>query len=109
MRLSPLDTEMFRMQTGLAFANLIARRFDAACLWAEKAHRDVPGFLLAATVVAASYALAGRTDEAQRAMGTVRGLDPTLRLGTLDEWLHFHRPEDAALFADGLKKAGMPE
>src|SRR5262249_40556341 len=37
MRLSPLDTEMFRMQTGVAFAHLIARRYDEACLWAEKA------------------------------------------------------------------------
>ena len=108
MRLSPLDTEMFRMQTGMAFAHLIARRFDTACLWAERAHRDVPGFLLAATVIAASCALAGRMTEAQRAMSAVRGLDPTLHLGTLDEWLHFHRPEDAALFADGLRKAGMP-
>jgi len=109
MRLSPLDTEMFRMQTGIAFAHLIAKRFDAACSWAEKAFRDVPSFMLAATAIASSCALSGRMDEARRAMNDVRRLDPNLRLATLDRWLHFQRPEDAALFAEGLHKAGLPE
>jgi TolB-like protein/Tfp pilus assembly protein PilF len=109
MRLSPLDTEMFRMQTGIAFAHFIAGRFDTACQWAEKAHRDVPQFMLAAAAIAASSALAGRMDEARRAMSDVRRLDPALRIAGLDAWLHFNRPEDAALFADGLRKAGLPE
>ena len=90
-------------------AHLIARRFDAACAWAEKSYRDVPIFGMSAAVIAASCALAGRMDEARRAMADVRRLDPALRLATLDAWLPFHRPEDVALFADGLRKAGLPE
>lgn len=109
MRLSPLDIEMFRMQTGIAFAHLIAKRFDQACAWAEKAYREVPSFMLAAAAIAASSALAGRVDDARRAMADVRRLDPSLRLTMLDRWLHFRRSEDAALFADGLRIAGMPE
>jgi TolB-like protein/Flp pilus assembly protein TadD len=109
MRLSPLDTEMFRMQTGVAMAHLIAKRFDVACAWAEKAFRDVPHFVLSATAIAASCALAGRMDEARRAMGDVRRLDPSLRIATLDAWLHFHKSEDGALFAEGLRRAGLPE
>jgi TolB-like protein len=109
MRLSPLDPEMFRMQAGVAMAHLIARRYDAACGWAEKAFRDVPLFVLSPAAIAASCALAGRMDEARRAMGELRRLDPALRLATLDAWLPFSRPEDAALFADGLRKAGLPE
>ncbi len=108
MRLSPLDTEMFRMQSGVAMAHLLAGRFDDACTWAEKAFRDTR-FVLPATTIAASCALAGRMDEAQRAMADVRRLDPTLRLATLDAWLPFHRLEDFKLFADGLRKAGLPE
>ncbi len=42
-------------------------------------------------------------------MADVRQIAPFLRLSTLDRWLHFQRPEDAALFADGLRKAGLPE
>lgn len=109
MRLSPLDVEMFRMHTGVAFAHLIARRFDTACLWAERAYRDVPSFMLAAAAIAASCALTGRLSAAKKAMRDVRRLDPGLRLATLDDMLHFQRPEDAALFADGLRKAGLPE
>jgi hypothetical protein len=39
----------------------------------------------------------------------VRRLAPALRISTLDAWLHFDRPEDAALFAEGLRKAGLPD
>jgi TolB-like protein/Flp pilus assembly protein TadD len=109
MRLSPLDTELFRMQTGVALAHLTAKRFDEACAWAEKAFREVPFFVLAAAAIAASCAQAGRLDEARRAMSDLRRLDSDRRLANLDQWLPFRRPEDAALFADGLRKAGLPD
>src|SRR3546814_17755868 len=80
MRLSPLDPEMVRMQTGTAMAHLLAGRFDTAVSWSEKAYRDLPSFLLAVGIVAASHALAGRTDEAQQAVHHLRQLDPTLRI-----------------------------
>ena len=68
MRLSPLDSEMYRMQCGTALAHLFAGRFDEAAPWAEKALRDLPSFLIAVCIIAASHALAGRMDEARRAM-----------------------------------------
>jgi hypothetical protein len=84
-------------------------RFDIASSWAEKAFRDLPGFLMAVGVIAASHALAGRTDEARRAMDHLRQLDSTLRISTIKDWLPIRRPEDLAAFADGLRKAGLPE
>jgi tetratricopeptide (TPR) repeat protein len=108
IRLSPLDIEMFRMQMGVGMAHLLARRFDAASLWAERSIRVVPTFAMSAAVLAASAALAGRLDQARRTMDDVVSLDPTLRLSTLDAWLPFHRHEDLALFAEGLKLAGLP-
>jgi TolB-like protein len=109
MRLSPLDPEMFRMQAGIALAHLHAGRFDAASSWAEKAFRELPSFLAAVSVVAASHALAGRTGEARRAMDHLRRLDPALRISNLKDWLPIRRPEDLATFAAGLRKAGLPE
>ena len=109
MRLSPLDPEMYRMQAGMAVAHLFAGRFDAASSWAEKAFRDLPSFLMVVSIIAASHALAGRTDEARRAMDHLRQLDPTLRISNLEDWLPIHRPEDLATFADGLRRAGLPE
>src|SRR4029453_9624572 len=85
-RLSPLDPELYRMQAGLAAAHLFAGRFDAASAWAEKAFRELPS-------CAASHALAGRPDEAQRAMKHLRELDPTLRVSNLADWLPIRRPE----------------
>jgi hypothetical protein len=60
-------------------------------------------------IIAASHALAGRTDEAQRAMKHLRQLDPALRTSNLRDWLPIRRPQDLAVFSDGLRKAGLPE
>ncbi|NWB98664.1 winged helix-turn-helix domain-containing protein [Pseudomonas gingeri] len=109
MRLSPLDPELYRMQAGMAVAHLFVERFDTASSLAEKAFRDLPSFLLAAVILAASHALAGRMSDAQNAMAHVRQLDPTLRLSNLTEWLPIQRPENLATLVDGLRKAGLPE
>ncbi len=109
MRLNPLDPETYRMQAGMAMAHLFAGRFDTASSWAAKASRDLPSFLMAVGIVAASHALAGRTDQAQRAMDHLRELDPALRISNLGDWLPIHRPEDLAVFADGLRRAGLSE
>jgi tetratricopeptide (TPR) repeat protein len=109
MRLSPLDPELYRMQAGLAAAHLFAGRFDAASSWAEKAFRELPSFLMVVSVIAASHALAGRPDEAQRAMKHLRELDPALHISNIADWLPIRRPEDLATFEDGLRKAGLPE
>jgi hypothetical protein len=97
------------MQTGVTLAHLIARRFDAASSWAAKAFRNVPILVLPGAVIAASYALAGRMDEALRAMQHLRKLNPALRLASLEKWLPFQRREDLATFAEGLRRAGVPE
>ena len=109
MRLSPLDSEIYRMQAGTAMAHLLAGRFDAASSWAEKAVSDLPSFLIAVGIIAASHALAGRMEEARRAMDHLRQLDPALRISSLQDWLPLHRSADLALFADGLRTAGLPE
>ena len=83
MRLSPLDPEMFRMQAGMALAHLFAGRFDAAVVLGREGLRELPSFLLVVCLLAASHALAGRTEEARRAMHHLRRLDPALRLANL--------------------------
>ncbi len=109
MRLSPLDPEMYRMQAGMAVAHLFAGRFDEASSWAGKSFRDLPSFLMVVAIIAASHALAGRIDEAQRAMRRLRQLDPALHISNLRDWLPIRRAQDLAIFAEGLRKAGLPE
>jgi len=109
MRLSPFDPEIYRMQAGMAAAHLFAGRFDAASSWAEKSLRHLPNFLMVVGLTAASHALAGRTEEAQRAIRHLRQLDPALRISNLGDWLSIRRPKDLAMLADGLRRAGLQE
>lgn len=109
MRLSPVDPELYRMQAGIAMAHLFAGRVDEASDWAERAYRNLPSFLMVVGLIAATSALSGRTDDARHAMDQLCKLDPTLRLSNLKDWLPIHRADDLAIFAEGLRKAGLPE
>ncbi len=109
MRLSPLDPELYRAQAGTALAHLFAGRLDDATSWADKAFRNLPSFVMPVATLAASHALGGRPDEAALAMRRLRELDPALRVSSIRQWLPIRRPEDLAMLADGLRKAGLPE
>jgi TolB-like protein len=109
MRLSPIDPYIFGMQSGIAFAHLFARRYDEASSWAEKALRVQVNWIPALRIAAASYALGARLGEARDAMRRMRQLDPGLRVSNLQEVMPFRRVADLALFAEGLRKAGLPQ
>ena len=61
-------------------------------------------------IAAASHALAGRLAEAQQVMARMLQFDSAVRLSNLEEILPpFRRLADRANYAEGLRKAGMPE
>jgi tetratricopeptide (TPR) repeat protein len=61
-------------------------------------------------VAAASYALAGRLEEARKAVARALELDPDMRLANLKDRIGiFRRSEDYAKYAHALRKAGLPE
>jgi hypothetical protein len=110
MRLSPLDPRAYTWQFITALAHLSAGRYDEAASYAARSLRDQPYYLSPMRVLAASHALAGRLDEAQRTMTRVRQLDPTLRMSNLEDVLPpFRRAEDRARYVEGLRIAGLPE
>jgi TolB-like protein/class 3 adenylate cyclase len=109
MRLSPLDPFNFGMLQGMAFGHFLAGRYNEASTWAEKSlrvHQERPSGL---RLMAASYALAGRMEEARKAMTRARHLDPALRVSKVRDWIHFRRPEDLARYEGALRIAGLPE
>jgi len=110
MRLSPLDPTMARMQAAMADAHFYAERYDEASSWAASALRDVPDHSNALRVSAASNALAGRPEAAERAVARLRQLQPSLSLANLHHSQGpYRRPEDSARYAEGLRQAGLPE
>jgi TolB-like protein len=109
IRLSPLDPSMFSMHGAMAYAHFLAGRYDMASSFAEKATRDNPTFLLAMCISAASNALAGRLEPAQKAMARALERSPDLRASNLINSTPFRRAEDLATFAKGLRNAGLPD
>jgi TolB-like protein len=109
MRLSPLDPLMFGLQHTTGLAHFLAGRYEEALIWESKALRERPGLLPALRLVTASNALAGKLEEAKKALARLLELDPTLRISNLRDYSMVHRPEDFAKYADGLRKAGLPE
>jgi TolB-like protein len=110
MRLSPLDPRLWSWQYFTALAHLFAGRYDEAASWVEASLRDQPNHLATLRVAAASNALAGRLEKAQKLMARVRHLDPALRISNLaDVMSPWRRSEDRNRWVEGLRKAGLPE
>lgn len=109
MRLSPHDIHIFNMQTVVAYAHLVAGRYNEAITWAEMALRERSSHVSALRVLAASCALSGRHEQARKTMARLRELNPALRLSNLMDYIPLRRAEDFGLLADGLRKAGLPE
>jgi TolB-like protein/class 3 adenylate cyclase len=109
MRLSPLDSETYGFQGSTAFAHFFCGRHDEASAWAEKAIRENPNYLPVCGIAAASNAFAGRLEAAKLAMARLRQIDPALRVSNLKNQFPLRRAEDLAKFAEGLRRAGLPE
>ncbi|WP_338699754.1 MULTISPECIES: winged helix-turn-helix domain-containing tetratricopeptide repeat protein [unclassified Bradyrhizobium] len=109
MRLSPLDPSMYSINAAVAYAHFLSGRHDMALSWAEKALRDNPDFLLTICMCAACNALTGRLEPAQKSIARARERNPDLCISNLDDLAPFRRAEDLALFAKGLREAGLPD
>jgi adenylate cyclase len=108
IRLSPLDPLSGYFEAGLALAKLLAGEYEDAWHRADQALRKFPRYAAALRIKAASCGYLGRLDEAREAVNRVLDLQPGL---TVRRWLSLTSfPQDvAALCADGLRRAGLPE
>jgi tetratricopeptide (TPR) repeat protein len=110
MRLSPLDPRVTGMRAGTAHAHFFLGRHDEAASWATMALRDNPDFQPGLRIDAASNAMAGRPDQAQKTVARLRQLNPVLRVSTLKDVLGpYRRAEDLSRYEEGLRLAGLPE
>jgi tetratricopeptide (TPR) repeat protein len=109
MRLSPYDPLIDRMQNAIATAHFFAGRYDEASSHADKVVRSHSHNLPAVRIAAASHALAGRLDEARKAMAHLLELDPSARIAILADQMPIRRPDDLSRLAEGLRMAGLPE
>jgi Flp pilus assembly protein TadD len=99
---------MWSMQGATALAHFCAGRYPEALSWAEAATRQQSrnGTLIA--LVAAISAQMGNISKAREAVRRLQSLDPRGLSSLINEFL-LRRAEDAAKWAEGLRKAGLPE
>ena len=110
MRLSPLDPRVTSMRAGTAFAHFLLGRYAEAATWAAMALQDSPDHQPGLRIAAASNAMAGRPEQAHKAMGRLRQLNPALRVSTLNDVRGpYRRAEDVSRYEEGLRRAGLPE
>jgi len=109
MRLSPQDAQVFVMQFAIGLAHFFAGRFSEALVWAEMAGRAQPDHAPSIALVAASGALVDNRSATGGAILRLRQLMPRLRASVLKDFVPIRRPEHFSLWADGLRKAGLPE
>jgi adenylate cyclase len=109
-RLSPLDPLTNRTRTTTAHAHFFAGRYEEAASWAAMALHEWPDYQTALRIAAASYALAGRREDAQSARERLQKLDPQLRISNLEDELGpYHRTQDIIRYVEGLRAAGLPD
>jgi TolB-like protein len=110
MRLSPLDPRVMAIRSGTAYAHFFLGRYDEAASWAAMALQDNPDYQPGLRIAAASNAMAGRQEQAHKAMARLRQLNPALRVSTLkDVRGPYRRAEDLSRLEEGLRRAGLPE
>jgi TolB-like protein len=107
-RLSPNDPQDFSRQGAMSFAHFVAGNYLEGLACAEAALRIKPNFLFPLLSTAICAALAGRNEQARKAMALIRQIDPTLRISLVSTYQTM-RPEDFVRWKEGLRLAGMLE
>ena len=110
MRLSPLEPAAYVISLGLAFAHLGAGRYAEALPWADRAFRENGG-LPAVRVKLSLCGHLGRRDEASEYLRLLREANPQASVANFMRSSRGlgHSSVYIARFAEGLRKAGLPE
>ena len=109
-RLSPFDPYTFLYAVNIAVAHLVARRFEQAIEWADRALHDQPRLVVAMRVKVVALAHLGRLDDARVEVSRLLAIYPKLTIAGLRESLHYTAaPEIVELVVTGLRLAGLPE
>jgi tetratricopeptide (TPR) repeat protein len=109
MRLNPLGPRMSGMRAGTPYAHFVLGRYDEAASWAAMALQGNPDFQPGLRIAAASNAMAGRPEQAHKAVARLRQLNPALRVSNLKDLVGPWRADDLARYEEGLRRAGLPE
>ena len=109
MRLNPLDRLGRAFTAGIAAAHVVAGRYEQALDWANRTLR-AERYTFALRVKAVACAQLHRIDDTREALSQLLELQPWYTVTRARVFYsRIFGPEIAAVFVDGLRKAGLPE
>ena len=108
IRLSPFDPMNFNCLLGIGNAHFAAARYEEALLWWRKGMLERPDLTWPLRPMAASLALLGRLSEAQEVVRQLRRGYPDITISKIMAIVP-HRGDYVRRYAEGLRKAGLPE
>ena len=110
IRLSPLDINIASTLAGMAHACFFLDRHEEATSWGLKALEQNLQDHIALRILPAAAAYAGMGELAQQTARQLLALDPTFRVSRLKNYLGpYQVTEFPAKYAEGLRRAGLPE
>jgi DNA-binding SARP family transcriptional activator len=108
-QLSPFDPHGYFFDMALMLGHLLRRDFAVAV---ELAHRSIalnPGLTSTYKIALSALGHLGRHDEAAKMRHKLLALDPRFSIAHSVRRTPLQRPQDMALYAAGLRLAGLPE
>jgi len=106
LRLSPFDPMAFNCEMGIGCAHFIAKRYDLATQWQEKALAAKPSAVWIHRTLAPSYAHAGEIGKARASVEELVKEYPEIRIADILQALAFSK-EVMSRFVEGLQQAGL--
>jgi DNA-binding SARP family transcriptional activator/TolB-like protein len=107
--LSPLDPHTFFFDMALMMPHLLRGDFETVVELGHRALELNPALTSTYKGMVAALGHLGRTDEASAMADRLLRLDPAFRIGETVARTPLVRAEDRVLYAEGLRRAGMPE
>jgi adenylate cyclase len=108
IRLSPFDPMKFNCFFGIRNAHFSARRYEESLLWCKKGIMERPELVWPLRSMAASLAMLGRIPEARDAVRQLCDKYPDVTISKIVA-ITPHRGDYLARYAEGMRKAGLPE
>lgn len=108
LRLSPFDPLNFNCFFGIRNAHFAAGRYEESLAWCRKGMAERPELIWPLRSMAASLALLGRIGEAQEAVNQLRREYPDITIAKIMA-ITPHRGDYLERYAEGLRRAGLPE
>lgn len=109
IRLSPSDPYRFWHIVHLAMIEFMAERYEKALPWTKRAVDENPAVRTGYRALAACYGMLGNEELGRANVEKLTSLVPGVTISATLRAMPFAREEDADRYAEGLRRAGMPE